>query len=204
MVLGSSESGGCARRGSPENPAARAALVLRKLLRPGKHSDGNMVVSVHRRAGADYWNEQADDTAERVIGQECILARQSPRRDGLFAGEAIEVGHLTLHFLAGGVGGGANALDAQLEFIGVGGASQSFVKSDELLGVKIEERLIERLHTVLAGAGGDSVMNQARFVRVDDAIADVAGGDHDFNGRNAALVIGAANEALRDDGLQRG
>src|SRR6266699_3786882 len=81
MVLGSSESGGCARRGSPENPAARAALVLRKLLRLGKHSDGNMVVSVHRRAGADYWNEQADDTAERVIGQECwVVKAEHPMR----------------------------------------------------------------------------------------------------------------------------
>src|SRR6266705_5789442 len=204
MVLGSSESGGCARRGSPENPAARAALVLRKLLRPGKHSDGNMVVSVHRRAGADYWNEQADDTAERVIGQECCLARQSPRRDGLFAGEALEVGHLALHFLAGGVGGGADALDAQLEFVGVGGAREGFVESDELFRVQVEERLIERLHAVLAGARGDGVVNQARLVRVDDAIADVAGGDHDFAGRHAAFVIRAAHQALRDDGLQRG
>src|SRR6266436_6247118 len=122
----------------------------------------------------------------------------------LLAGEALEVGHLALHFLAGGVGGGANTLNAQLELVGVGRASQSFVKSDELLGVKIEERLIERLHAVLAGAGGNGVMNQARLVRVDDAIADIASGDHDFDGGNAALVVGAAHEALRHDGLERG
>src|SRR5207245_7242191 len=105
---------------------------------------------------------------------------------------------------AGGVGGGANTLNAQLEFVGVGGASKSFVERDELLGVEIEERLIERLHAVLAGTGGDGVVNQARFIRVDDAIADVAGGDHDFDGGNAALVVGAANETLGDDGFERG
>src|SRR6266704_3265278 len=122
----------------------------------------------------------------------------------LFSGEALEVGHLALHFLAGGVGRGADALDAQLEFVGVGGAREGFIESDELLRVQVEERLIERLHAVLAGAGGDGVVNQARLVRVDDAVADVAGGDHDFAGRHAAFVIRAAHQALRDDGLQRG
>ena len=57
----------------------------------------------------------------------------------LFAGETLEVGHLALHLFACGVGGGADALDAQLEFVGVGGARQSFVDSDELLAVKVEE-----------------------------------------------------------------
>src|SRR5260370_5167599 len=71
----SSENAGIERRGNPESPVVRAAVVFRKFLRLGKHSDGNMVVSVHRRAGADHWNEQADDTAERVIGQECCLAK---------------------------------------------------------------------------------------------------------------------------------
>ncbi len=47
-------------------------------------------------------------------------------------------------------------------------------------------------------------MNQARLVRVDDAIADVAGGDHDFASGDAAFVIGPANKALGDDRLQRG
>jgi hypothetical protein len=44
----------------------------------------------------------------------------------LLAGEALEVGHLALHFLAGGVGGGADALDAKTEFVWVGGAAESF------------------------------------------------------------------------------
>src|SRR5216683_689340 len=122
----------------------------------------------------------------------------------LFAGEAFEVGHLRGHFLAGGVAGGADALDAQLEFVGVRGARQSFVERDELLRVEVEERLIEGLHAVLAGAGGDGVMDQARFVRVDDAVSDVAGGDHDFACGYAALVIRAAHQPLRDDRLQRG
>ena len=81
---------------------------------------------------------------------------------------------------------------------------QGFFEGDELLGVEIEERLIESLHAVLAGAGGDGVVDQARLVGVDDAIADVGGGDHDFDGGDAAFVVGAADEALGDDGFQRG
>src|SRR5467141_46528 len=122
----------------------------------------------------------------------------------LLAGKALEIGHLRGHLFAGGVAGGANALDAQLEFVGVRRARQGFVERDELLRVEIEERLIERLHAVLAGAGGDGVMNQARFVRVDDAVSDVPSGDHDFAGGDAAFVIRAAHQALRDDRLQRG
>src|SRR6267142_1393355 len=112
----------------------------------------------------------------------------------LLAGEALEIGHLRGHFLAGGVGGGTNPLDAQLEFVGVGCTRQCFVERDELLGVEIEERLIEGLHAVLAGAGGDGIVNQARFVRVDDAIANVSRGNHDFDGGDAALVIGAPHQ----------
>src|SRR5260370_26232759 len=91
-----------------------------------------------------------------------------PRRDELqlFAGEALEVGHLALHFLAGGVGGGANALDAQLEFVGVVGAREGFVEGDELLGVEVEERLIEGLHAVLAGSGREWAPDSTRFVGV--------------------------------------
>jgi len=127
-----------------------------------------------------------------------------PPRGSLFAGKAFEVGHLALHFLASGVGCGADALYAEAEFVGVGGAAESFFEGDELLGVEVEERLIEGLHAVLASAGGDGVVDQAGFVGVDDAIADVARGDHDFDGGNAAMVVGAAHEALRDDGLQSG
>src|SRR5216684_1367200 len=83
----------------------------------------------------------------------------------------------TARFDYEGIRGGANPLNAQLEFVGVGGAREGFVEGDELLGVEVKERLIEGLHSVLAGAGGDGVVDQARFVRVDNAIADVTGGD---------------------------
>src|SRR6266849_133183 len=127
-----------------------------------------------------------------------------PPHSKLLAGEALEIGHLALHLLAGGVGSGADALDAQPEFVGVGRTGEGFVEGDELLGVKVEERLIEGLHAVLASAGGDGVVNQAGLVRVDDAIADVGGGDHHFAGGDAAFVVGAADQALGDDGLERG
>ena len=76
------------------------------------------------------------------------------------------------------------------------------LKVMRLRGIEFEERLIEGLHAVLAGAGGDGVANHARFVGVDDAIADVAGGDHDFDGGNAAGAIGFAHLALADDSFQ--
>src|SRR6266849_3215110 len=70
----------------------------------------------------------------RIINEQaiffCITRPSSSFSRGkqwLLAGEALEVGHLTLHFLAGGVGGGADALNAQLEFVGVGGAREGFV-----------------------------------------------------------------------------
>src|SRR5262249_37431848 len=68
---------------------------------------------------------------------------------GLFPGETLEVGHLAFHLFASRVGGGADALDAQLEFVGVGRAHERFVDGDELLVIEIEERLVEGLHAVL-------------------------------------------------------
>src|SRR5260370_31993253 len=111
---------------------------------------------------------------ERIIFF-CVKSSSSFSRgkQWLLAGEALEVGHLALHFLAGGVGGGADALNAQLEFVGIGGAREGFIQGDELLRVEIEQRLIERLHAVLAGAGGDGVVNQAHLVPVNDAIGQV-------------------------------
>jgi hypothetical protein len=47
-------------------------------------------------------------------GAACVIVRFE-RHDSsrwLLAGEALEVGHLLFHFFAGGVGGGADALDA--------------------------------------------------------------------------------------------
>src|ERR1700732_1709796 len=56
----------------------------------------------------------------------------------LLTGVAFEIDHLAFHFLASGVGGGTHALNAEFKFVGVGCAQQSFVKGDEVLGVKIK------------------------------------------------------------------
>src|SRR5208283_4412550 len=74
---------------------------------------------------------------------------------------------------------------------------------DQVARVEIEERLIESLHAVLADAGGDGVADHARLVGVDDAIANVSGGDHDFDGGHTARAIGFAHQALADYGFQR-
>jgi len=61
--------------------------------------------------------------------------------------------------------------------------------------------LIESLHAVLRSAGRDGVVNEARLIGVDDAIANVGSGDHDFRKRGRGFVVGAAPEALGDDGF---
>ena len=47
-------------------------------------------------------------------------------------------------------------------------------------------------------------MNQPRLFGIDDAIADVLGGDEDFNRRHAADAVRLADQALGDDCLERG
>src|SRR5271170_7026040 len=115
---------------------------------------------------------------------------------------AVEFGHGAFHIFAGGIGAGADALDAQTEIVRIAGAQNGFFERDQVARVKIEERLIESLHAVLTDAGGDGVADHARFVGIDDAVADVAGGDHDFDGRDAAGAIGFAHQALADDRFQ--
>src|ERR1700685_1133164 len=114
----------------------------------------------------------------------------------LSVAEAVEFRHGAFHFFASGVGRGADTLNAEAEVVRVGSAHESFFKSDEIARIEIEERLVESLHAVLAGAGGDGVANHARFVRIDDAIADVAGADHYFNGWDAAAAVGFTHESL--------
>src|SRR5580700_421772 len=73
----------------------------------------------------------------------------------LAAAEAVEFGHGAFHFFASGVCGGANTLNAEAEVVRIRSAHESFFESDEVARVEIEARLIECLHAVLAGAGGD-------------------------------------------------
>src|SRR5258708_1476637 len=51
---------------------------------------------------------------------------------------AIELGHRALHFFAGGVRSGADALDTELEVVWVGRADERFFVGDELAGVEVE------------------------------------------------------------------
>src|ERR1700676_2687310 len=79
----------------------------------------------------------------------------------LSVAEALELGHGAFHFLSSLIGGGAGALRAQAEVVRVGSAHESFFESDEVARVKIEDRLIESLHAVLAGTGGDGIADHA-------------------------------------------
>src|SRR5580692_815272 len=119
------------------------------------------------------------------------------------AAGAVEFGHGAFHVLARGIGGGTDTLDAETEIVRIGSTQNRFFEGDEVTGIQIEERLIEGLHAVLAGASRDGVANHAGLVRVDDAIANVTGGDHDFDRGDAAAAIGFAHQALADHGFQR-
>src|SRR5580704_1017454 len=116
---------------------------------------------------------------------------------------AVEFGHGAFHIFAGGIGAGADALDAQPEIVRIARAQNGFFEGDQVARVEIEERLIEGLHAILADAGGDGIADHARLIGIDDAISDVSGGNHDFDGWDAARAIGFAHQALADDGFQR-
>src|SRR3954464_13186077 len=60
-----------------------------------------------------------------------------------------------LHLVARDVGGELHALDLEPELVRVGGALERLVERDQAALVELEERLVEGLHPVLAGAEGD-------------------------------------------------
>src|SRR6267142_1604935 len=63
-----------------------------------------------------------------AINGNVLTDQESHAAAALFASEALEVGHLAFHLFAGGVGGGAYALNAQLELVRVGGARKGFIE----------------------------------------------------------------------------
>src|SRR5216683_3994472 len=149
-------------------------------------------------------SNRVSSTAGFSVGWAQLHNLRPATRNLLPVPEALELVHAAFHVLAGRVGCGADTLDAQLEVVGVGRAQERFLVGDEVARVEIEERLIERLHAVLTGASGDGVADKARLVRIDDAITDIRGRDHYFDGGDASILSGAVHEALADDGLERG
>src|SRR5579859_703496 len=107
---------------------------------------------------------------------------------GLLLGKPVHLAGL-LHLFARRVARGANALDAELELVGVGRTNQSFVQCDQSLSVQIVERLVESLHAVLRDAAGDGVMNHAGLIRIDHAIADEFRGNQNLDGGHAADAV---------------
>src|SRR5260370_29506816 len=98
-------------------------------------------------------------------------ATESRQRKGSALAELLVFGHGALHLFASGVGGGTDALHAQLEIVGIGCAAEGFLKADEVARIEIVERLVEGLHAVLAGAGCNGVVDPARLFRIYDSIA---------------------------------
>src|SRR5579864_2904906 len=109
-----------------------------------------------------------------------------------------------LHLLACRVRCGMDALHFELEVVWIAGVLQGGFIADQALRVQIVEGLVERLHTVLGGAGANGLMQQARLFRGHDALADKRGRDQDLSGWDAACTVSALNKSLADDGPQRG
>src|SRR5262245_49285198 len=63
------------------------------------------------------------------------------------------------HLISGHVSGRRDALDFELELVDVARPAQRFLERDESLLIEAEDRLIERLHAVLRGAGGDRAVD---------------------------------------------
>ncbi len=62
--------------------------------------------------------------------------------------------------------------------------------------VELEERLVEGLHAVLAGAERDLLADVLGLLLVLDAVPDVRRRDQDLHGGHAALAVGAGHQAL--------
>src|SRR5579864_4475465 len=94
-----------------------------------------------------------------------------------------------LHLLARGVCCRMHALHFELEVVWIAGVLQCGFIADQALRVQIVEGLVERLHTVLGGAGANGLMKQASFLRGHDALADKRGGNQDLSSGDAACSV---------------
>src|SRR5256714_3585902 len=121
-----------------------------------------------------------------------LLARLRAAADG---------GH-ALHVLLRLVGGRADARDAEAELVRVRRAAQRLLHRDKARMVEREERLVEGLHAVLRGAGGDGVAYERGLLLVDDVVAYEASGDQHLGGGHATVARGGADETHRDDRTQ--
>ena len=93
-------------------------------------------------------------------------------------------------------------LHEELEVVRAAGDLGRVAERDQAFLVQIEERLIEGLHAVEV-AFLDGVADQHGLVGVQDEVADPVRGHHDLDGGHAASAVGAREQALRDDALER-
>src|SRR5579875_314660 len=101
---------------------------------------GNFLSSAWRSSAAEYGRRESMATAASKGFFGAVLP-----------GKAVHLSR-SLHFVSRRVRRGANSLDAQLEFVGVGRVEQSFVQRDQSLSVQVIDRLVKGLHAVLRDA----------------------------------------------------
>src|SRR5262249_9589910 len=68
-----------------------------------------------------------------------------------------------LHLLTGGISGGRDALDFELEVVRIAGILERRFVCDQSLLIKVVERLIKRLHAVLRCSYGDGFADEPGF-----------------------------------------
>jgi hypothetical protein len=92
--------------------------------------------------GGRYGNRTVILSKTKDLSDNFFALSSNPQNDGkmpLAAAELLVFGHGALHLLACRVGGGADALHAQLEVVGVGCAAERFLKADEVARIEIVE-----------------------------------------------------------------
>ena len=92
---------------------------------------------------------------------------------------------------------GMNTLHFELEVVRIAGVLQGGFIADQALRVQIVEGLIERLHTVLGGAGANQDQSLAEAIRQIDQMARSIRTLSDYLGRHPEALIGGKTKDAR-------
>jgi hypothetical protein len=77
-----------------------------------------------------------------------------------------------------------------------------FLQGDETIPVELHERLVERLHSVLAHAFVDRRLDLHRLYGIEQVLLNGWGGHHHLDGGDTPFPVGPRNQAEADHSLQ--
>src|SRR3954464_5786724 len=92
--------------------------------------------------------------------------------------------------------------ERQAEVVRVGGDRARVLFHDESVANEGQQRLVERLHPVVA-AIGDHLVDRGLELGVEDTVIDPPGREHQLDGGYTAEPVGPFEQALRHDAAKR-